>query len=157
MKKKTILYTVTITLAILAISSVVYGFMHTEKGAALFEIYDAGTGEAIANANIIIMDKEKVYKTDSEGRSFAQVESRPNTPKQFMGYTVMVISDEYLPMIVYNAAFYPADKPEDAIKYRIGLKRPEPFSNVSYTTEFLPTYNTEMAEIIEYYKNLIKP
>jgi hypothetical protein len=157
MSKRTILYTATIILVILVISISVYSFIRTEKGATLFEIYDATNDVAIENSNIIIMETEKVYKADSEGRAFVQLESRPNIPKEFMGYTVMVISDGYLPMIVYNVGFYPADKPEAAMKYRIGLKKPEAFSNVSYTTEFLPTSNTEMAGIIEYYKNLINP
>ncbi|MDF2510649.1 MAG: hypothetical protein K0S04_515 [Herbinix sp.] len=156
MKKKTILYIVTLILVVLVLSISVYNFTHTEKGTAIFEIYDAINDAAIENANIIIMEEEKVFKADSEGRALVQLESRPNTPKKFMGYTVMVITDGYLPMIVYNVGFYPADKPETAVKYRISLKKPEVFSNVSYTTEVLPTSNTAMAGIIEYYKNLIK-
>ncbi len=127
-----------------------------ENGIAIFEIYDELDNKTINNASIVIMDKEKVFKTNIDGKSVIRLESKPNTPKEFLGYTAMIIADGYLPTIVYNIGVYPAKKSEDAMKYTIKLKKPEAFSNVSYYTEFLPTSNTEMAGIIEYYKSLIK-
>lgn len=130
--------------------------IHKPKGLFMVEVYDDLTNKPIANASVIVMDKEKVFKTDANGKTSILIETKPNSEKEFMGYTIMVIEDGYMPAIFYNVTVYPGNDPEMARTYTVKLKKPEPFNNAWYDTQFLPTSSDAMVGIIEYYKRLIK-
>lgn len=159
MKKKSVLFLLAAISILMVFTPVIlyYNKFQTEMGIAEFEVFDEATSNPIKNASIIVMDREKVYLSNAQGKAIVQIESKPRLPKEFMGYTAMIAAEGYLPVILYNVQVFSFKNSGFTTQYKVTLKKPEAFDNVLFDSEFLPSSSEQMAEILDHYGHLVVP
>lgn len=149
MKNKiTILFIIIITV-LLFINGYNYINGKTE-GNWIVNVVDNKTGEIIEKTNIVVTDINKNFTINSKNNVISLPQKpfkNSNKGKYPYGYTIITFSKGYLPRIDHNLMI---GKNSDT-NILIGLDKPEPLSNISYTEFFHGSSQSSIVDFLNYY------